>query len=470
MPKQIGNRNKRSHKPLAYLESELSTHSSVDEPHLGRHDTNLPYRPVQYLGNKLRALPAILEASESLIDADGHIADLFTGSTVVAQGFAARGHRVSAADTQFYAVVFAQAMLGIGRRPGESCSFATLSGLGVVATNDDLRRPWMEFVGREDEAIARADASSLEAVSSTLPLIWRMCDHPLRKHVEAEDRRSAIGELPLLTAVYAGSYFGVRQALLLDELRQNVNAARAAGCLTSWQYSAALTAIMSAASSAVHSAGKHFAQPLNAGSSENQSFLRKRLLQDRRVEIGQEFEAACNAIDAQAVPRDLGHRTWLGPAESFVSSGIPTTLYYLDPPYTAQQYSRFYHVLETICTYQYPQLFEKGKLTTGLYPANRYKSAFSSKRKAPAAFEAIVRAAGASRAALAISYSQSSAASRGNARMITLEQLLDLCSAEFGQKNVEMIQLGHRYRQFNSSAASNSRRDDPEILITCKRR
>jgi hypothetical protein len=50
-----------------------------------------PFRPIQYLGNKLRTLPDILNASENLIGKSGTVVDLFTGTTVVAQGFARRG-------------------------------------------------------------------------------------------------------------------------------------------------------------------------------------------------------------------------------------------------------------------------------------------------------------------------------------------------------------------------------------------
>ena len=431
---------------------------------------DLIFRPIQYLGNKVRALPQIIDAGNALISKGGHVVDLFTGTSVVAQGFAAHGYRVTAADTQRYAVIFAQAMLGIGRGPMESCSAATLSRAGVTSPNAEFRDAWKPFLEREAQALVRADAASLAALASELPLIWRTPGHPLRQHVEADERRSALGELPLLTAIYAGSYFGIRQALALDELRQNADLARATGRLTDWQYYATLNAIMSAASAAAHSAGKHFAQPLNAGRSLNVSFLKNRLRQDRRVDIEREFAAACDAVNAQAISVDSGHQTWFGPTEGLVAQGKSADLYYLDPPYTAQQYSRFYHVLETICTYEYPKLVDKGSLTTGLYPASRYKSAFSSKRKAPTAFRTIINAARASGTALAISYSQSSAGSHGNARMITLEQLLDLCSADFGSKNVEWFQLSHRYRQFNSSSVSNAQRDDPEILITCKPR
>lgn len=430
----------------------------------------LPFRPIQYLGNKLRALPEILDATASLIGSHGRVADLFTGTTVVAQAFAGRGYQVSAIDTQRYAVIFARALLGIGRGPHDSCSFATLSAAGLTAPNTMLRDQWAPHLDREEEAIQLADAEALEEVYSDLPLMWRVPNHPLRAHVEAEEKRSALGESLLLTSIYAGSYFGVRQAVALDELRQNVELARTAGRITDWQYSAALTAIMSAASAAAHTAGKHFAQPLNAGSSLNERFLAGRLLQDRRINIERIFADSCDAINNQAVQIDGGHAAWRGPAENYLADGEAADLFYLDPPYTAQQYSRFYHVLETICTYEYPQLFEKGSLTTGLYPTERYKSDFSSKRKAPFAFQTIMNAAKISGAALAISYSQSAASSSGNARMISLEQLLDLCAAEYGRSNVECIQLSHRYRQFNSASASNAKRDDPEILITCKPR
>jgi len=455
---------------VTFLDAEIAEAPDSANNFINEQPRTLPFRPIQYLGNKLRALPEILDAAGNLIGGQGHVVDLFTGTTVVAQGFAGRGYKVSAVDTQRYAVIFAQAMLGIGRKPGESCSFATLSAMGLNQPNSRFREQWKPFLEREANALLCADGASLAAVSAELPLIWRSSNHTLRHHVEAPERRHAFGELSLLASIYAGSYFGVLQALVLDELRQNVESAHSLGHLTDWQFAAALTAIMSAASAAAHSAGKHFAQPLNAGSSRNERFLTGRLLQDRRIDIAQEFEAACNAIDEQAMPFDGGHKAWCGPAESFVAKHDSADLYYLDPPYTAQQYSRFYHVLETICNYEYPKLFYNGAVTTGLYPTNRYKSAFSSKRKTPPAFKTIIDKASNSGAALAISYSQSAAHSSGNARMISLEQLLDLCVAEFGGANVEWFKLSHRYRQFNSATASNSQRDDSEILITCKPR
>jgi adenine-specific DNA-methyltransferase len=52
------------------------------------------------------------------------------------------------------------------------------------------------------------------------------------------------------------------------------------------------------------------------------------------------------------------------------------SLIYLDPPYSSAQYSRFYHLLETLVKYDYPEVEYKG-----LYRKDRYLSDFCRKSK-----------------------------------------------------------------------------------------
>jgi hypothetical protein len=415
-------------------------------------------------------LEPITEAASSVVGSKARVADLFTGTTVVAQALAAAGHRLTAIDTQRYAIVFADALLGVKRKLGEPCLADRIEFARFDSSNERLFEIWQPFVEREDRALELGDILALRKLYDELPLVWRDGNS---HHVSfsSHSERSAIGKMALLTSIYAGTYFGVRQALLLDRLRHAAEARRAAGALSGWQFNAVLTAVMSAASAAVHSAGKHFAQPLGAGSSQNHSFLNKRLLEDRAVSIFAEFDASCSRIELDAAPSDSGHVSERVPAEVFVESSTePFDLFYLDPPYTAQQYTRFYHLLETLVTYEYPDLLHGRKITSGLYPRDRYKSAFSSRAKAAGALHRIVRSARQQGTSLLISYSGSARDSQGNARMITLEELLQLCRDEFGSASVDWSRMNHRYRQFNSAANSNTRRDDSEILITCKRR
>ena len=74
--------------------------------------------------------------------------------------------------------------------------------------------------------------------------------------------------------------------------------------------------------------------------------------------------------------------------------------FYLDSPYTTDQYSRFYHILETICKYDYPVLNHKAK-----YREDRSKSLFCYKKTVKQEFEKIISYCAKQRASLIISYS-----------------------------------------------------------------
>lgn len=418
-----------------------------------------PFRPIQYLGNKLRVLDPIVDMAVELVGSKGRIADLFTGSSVVAQALCSKGFSVTAVDTQSYSVAIASAMLGVGRSECEV--FDPLMVLQARYSPPSFEQ-WSRYAEAERNAIAQNDFGSLIKLYSELPLIWRRAAHWQVGNVIS-------GDVPLMTEIYSGSYFGVGQALALDQLRSSAAALHQSGQLTDWQFSAALTAILSAASAAVNSAGKHFAQPLLAGSSQNIRFLQKRVLEDRRICINRQFIAASAEINLRAQMSFTGNNAVKSAAEDFVAGGgSDFDLYYLDPPYTAQQYSRFYHVLETLTDYKVPDLIHNGKVTTGLYPTSRYKSAFSSRRFALSAFSGILEQAKRKNVSVLISYSASSENSTGNARMISLNELLEACRGVFGDRAVQKIQMNHRYRQFNSTENANAQRDDPEMLIACR--
>src|SRR5262249_26383907 len=153
------------------------------------------------LGNKLRSLDGIIDATQALIGSDGVIADLFTGTTVVAQAFAQRGYRVSATDTQQYAIVFAQALLGIGRNSGERISLEALT----VNLADALKREfdrWSPFLERERRALQSQNVGALRVLYDELPLIWRDSGNP-RYGLVAKSGGQSMADFPLITSIYA---------------------------------------------------------------------------------------------------------------------------------------------------------------------------------------------------------------------------------------------------------------------------
>lgn len=224
-------------------------------------------------------------------------------------------------------------------------------------------------------------------------------------------------------------------------------------------------------SQSVYSAGKHFAQSFAKANKQNQDFHYARMYSDRSVNVMDVFAKAAKRIDISSVYMGVGNYAYAKPVESaynIIHTAKPS-LIYADPPYTAQQYSRFYHVLEVAATYTVPRLqLINGKVTAGLYGEARYKSRYSSRTQAPKAFEELVGVARKSGASLALSYSSSTKDSVGNQRMISLPNLIKICTRHYGKESVNIIELGHSYRQFNSASLNNLNRDDPEILLICE--
>ena len=420
------------------------------------------WRPVQYLGTKLRSLDHIVAAVESLTVPGDRVWDPFTGSTVVAQAIASTGRRVLAHDTQQAAATFGKALLGVGRRDGRSLDpqelLALVRGVAQELSGSEAAEFWQKFIRIEDEALASEDAEAVDGLNAQLPQRWR----------SSSDARPPVPVpgSPGMVTTFAGTYFGVRQALRLDVLRASV--AKLDNEIGPWETSTLLTGLCHAASQSVCSAGKHFAQPLRALNG-SRAFVLERMLRDRSVDIDAALSDALEAIYRIARTGVEQHEVERRDALGVVAQELTernVTCVYADPPYTAQQYSRFYHVLDTLVlgTPRKLQIW-RGEITRGLYPEDKYHSPFCSRRQAPDAFRRLIRVARRAGASLAISYSSTANGNSGNARMVELDEIRSWVSEAYGGSNVDVVELGHAYRQFNTVDAAVSGRDEPELLL-----
>ena len=382
------------------------------------------FRPIQYLGSKLRVLDEICDAVHSLIGNNGDVADLFTGSTIVAQALAGCGHSVTTVDSQLYSKVLANACLSIGRLQNETCIADEFIRYPLPESIEKKFHSWKTYADIEETMLTKDDSHGLRQLYDQLPLIWRDNINPYHHLVKKKETCSSYNTVPLITSIYAGFYFGVKQALELDRLRHTIFSLHKFHLISDWQMYVALASLLNAASAVVHSAGKHFAQPLSTSRTRNNDFKDKRLLQDRNISVQDSFKHCCSMINQLRAGNDSQHNAFCDTAEHFLETNEQKfDLFYLDPPYTAQQYSRFYHILETLCTYKFPNLISGGQITTGLYPSTRFKSAFCSKMNALPTIKKIIQKAKESDTSLLISYSFSNTGSKGNARMISFKDL-----------------------------------------------
>lgn len=427
-------------------------------------------RPIQYLGSKLRSLTAITEEIRRLAPG-GTVLDPFSGTSVVGQALAGQGHRVMASDVMEFAATFATAMLGVEREPFD------FEGLRSDVPETEAL-PWFEawerWVALEDQAVSERDGHRLIALSLDLPQVWRSANAHLGiarqfEAVESHQGQAPIDIAPLAATHYAGTFFGIRQALDLDALRQAIWKMSCSGRIGRWTEAVLLTALLSAASEAAFSAGKHYAQAHAIHRRKDLTFAARRIVDDRKKDIRAIFVARVRAICSSARPAVEGHLASRAPVGKLSSDWWSCAdVVYADPPYTAQQYSRFYHVPEVLVDYRVPNLeLVNEQPTRGLYPGGRYKSPFSSKRQAPSAFADLCERSLDARASLVISYSASVSGETGNDRMIGLRELEALCRRFFGRGEVEVVPLELVYRQFNGEVLALEARHDREYLVVC---
>ena len=464
------------------------TASKVKES-LANWPATKPLRLIQYLGSKLRSLSEVVPVIVQNTPANGSCLDLFAGTTVVGQGLL---HHCSVLsnDCLPFSKIFGDVLIA----GPESLQDTPLPDLSILHASPAYKRnieqltdAYQAALIEEDRILATNDAAALGRFAGELPHSWnpatsvqtyRPAAAFLRECALTTKRaRRFSGPAYLFTAYYAGNYFGLRQAIEIDSLRLAIESCRKLERISDWQAKALLAGLLAACSRAVSTAGKHFAQPLILSGDEQRSFALTRGLSDRKISIGEEMGQALLRIGERASLPRKPSKSFLVSVEDLMAEaatasgalafkrffgvdGVETI--YADPPYTAQQYSRFYHILETLSLYDYPelQMLSSGILTQGLYRMDRHKSAFCSKSAATKAFESLFAIAAQVSDSLILSYSETTSTS-GNPRMIDSATILEL--AKRHTRRIEEQQLSHKYRKLNREAV-NRDLGDPEKL------
>ena len=131
-------------------------------------------------------------------------------------------------------------------------------------------------------------------------------------------------------------------------------------------------------------------------------------------------------------------------------------LVYADPPYFKEHYSRYYHILNTLCLYDYPIPDinpQTKKLSVGRYRSNRNVSPFGKKAKALSAFQLLLEKCSTANAPLFISYADDS--------IVDIESLYNL-ACQYYEVEIKKIQLNHSKQGRDSVSKVN------EMLLICK--
>lgn len=430
------------------------------------------WRPIHYLGSKLRLVDAVRSALDQVDPMRGPVVDLFAGSGTVSAALAST-RDVIAVDIQEYSRVLCSAVLSRAEVP------SAMQFLEVVDSRygHNIARA-ASLIAYEESCLTSArqgdyepiveliDHASLVSFRASRPVVRR----DFASAQEETGRNIAWdGAESRILRFYGGLFFSYRQSAYFDALL--ATAYESAGPARD----VLLAAIVSTASDLVNTVGKHFAQPIRPRTSEGKpkAHLIGKILRDRDVNVSKHFVPWLDRY--RSLPKS--ERSHCAVRADYVDALAQIRrkigAVYADPPYTRDHYSRFYHVLETMCLGDDPGVSTTRiraadrVLSRGMYRADRHQSPFCIKSKAPEAFRQLFAAVRRLEAPLVLSYSPYAAETNAHPRVLTVEQIKLLAREYFDQ--VETLSTGKfSHMKLNASRLHIDAATEAELLFLCR--
>lgn len=409
---------------------------------------NTIFRPIHYLGSKLRILDAITTAVDDVDASRLGIIDLFAGTGIVAHHLSST-RPVLANDAQEYSKILSTALL---------CEHTTIAeniadDIARSEAHEELHHLFQPLISSEASAIADIAHSEYEHIAdfldvgSLFALMAERNNKSLGRH--AESFKETLNRLKkrnralscTIALYYGGVYFSFAQAVYLDACLNR---------LTRISKPARIrlhAAILSTASSIVNTIGKQFAQPItprHRNGSIKEGILRK-VMSDRTIDARTVLQSWVTKYNAVSTPL-YQHKVLKGDFRDAFKHASRYSTVYADPPYTRYHYSRYYHVLETIALLDTPNvtpsnLPDKYPMSKGVYRADRFQSAFSIQSKAMNEFEDLFRLCSAHGLNMILSYSPYAETKRVTPRVVSVANLLALAAKYFS--SVETLSCGN---------------------------
>lgn len=438
------------------------------------------FRPIHYLGSKLRLAPAIADALDDADATRGTVLDLFAGSGTTALALA--GHRrVVASDIQEYSRVICSALL-TPRPPTTDIVSAFADRLRASSPSVEALRnavePLVEFERMALKAATHGDAEAICSVlehGSILAAERGLCGSPSAElqgrltEVTRRLLRAGLAGSPVATTVryFGGAYFSYEQAVELDCL-----AVLASEAFPQDQADLFTAALLSTASDSVNTVGKQFAQPIRPRAKHGgaKRHLLAKIDRDRRLNVQTKFLEWLERYANHKVPGPGHVAIRADYREALKRFSGQYSVVYADPPYTRDHYSRFYHVLETMSRRDNPSIARnpgsaEHELSRGLYRDDRHQSPFCIRSQAAGAFRELFRLAASSGANMVVSYSPFE--SGAHPRLMHIDALLDLAREFYRSVELQSVD-GVSHSKLNHSSLNFEMPAEAEVLLVCR--
>ena len=436
--------------------------------------TSRVFRPIHYLGSKLRMIDSIVEAVDKVDPSRGRVCDLFAGSGTVA-GVLAQARSVTTVDIQEYSRVLCSALV----HPISMTDSKTL----ILESSETLNLEYAttSIVHHEEESIKLAllgypdmlndfleHCSLIQFMSGEFNGSQTLREVLTETTLKLKEVGLTFAGSSLTTRMFGGVYFSYSQAVQLDTLLDAVFSAPPS------LRDVLLAAVLSTASEIVNTIGKQFAQPIRPKDKHDTTKynLLGKIHKDRSANVQLVFAKWLQRY--QTVVRTQRPHSVIrcDYTEALSAMQEDTRVVYADPPYTRDHYSRYYHVLETLVLRDNPAITRVRiggveRISRGVYRVDRHQSPFCIPSKVTGAFSKLFAGVAHKGLPLVLSYSPYRQGSGARPRLLTLDNIKSLAEKEFSSVKVEIV------GPFSHNKLNNTRLNKPtpqfaESLIVCR--
>jgi adenine-specific DNA-methyltransferase len=399
--------------------------TAINTDLLKEYNQNVPHI-IKYMGSKRNILSFVITAISDHYER-GHLCDLFAGTSILS-GALSKLIPMHSNDIQEYSSILSKTYFS--NNNWENVGDNILEEIIEKATKyvQNIKAQYPELVFTYSEKMTIPQFVQLEKAQQAL-----ICfDFGSASH-------------HLFIKNYSGTYWSFDQCLWIDAIRHVAEEYSQTSL-----YYIILSSLMYAMSYNSQSTG-HYAQYRDATSKSSKSDI----LIYRQREILPYFKNKFEQLKKHLSTNRTDHIVTSLDYSSCLDIIEPDTLVYADPPYAFVHYSRFYHALETLVKYDYPEVLHKGR-----YRPDRHQSPFCKRTEVNEAFTLLFEKIREKRATLILSYS--------NTGMISLDQIKSLAAQSLGS-DYEISVREEEHTHSTMGRKDDKSKEVQEYLIIAKK-
>jgi len=419
------------------------------------------FQSIRYMGSKRKLAETIhqLVKDEIQFNGEGYFFDLFAGTNSIAEFFK-KDCPIITNDIQDYSYQIALALI---KNKNIIICTHDIENLNKIRKKkyDSLSSKFQKYLKIENEIISQKEIGKYVEFINSFPNandVQNKEGHELAYFFSIDFLNSCrkTDEYLLFTTYFNNSYFSLKQCLQIDSLRFAIDKTTNRNLESETKEiirAIYLTCLMSTLSIAVNSTS-HFAQ-FHKLNEKNFNWIIERRQKDILEIFNRKMIEFNNSFISTKFSNICLNKNYKSVFEENEELLNETKVIYIDPPYSCAPYSRFYHILETLVKYDYPE-----SLYDGRYRGDRYVSEFNQKGKVLIEFESLLENLIKYDFDVLFSYPLN------NDLNFNAEDLLELCNRYYDPSKMMVKKISQNRQAFGNKNAKNGQ---IEYLILCKK-